>query len=155
LSFTNHFSPGWEEQAVMIVEKATLEHLERVCMIDSIVIGNQSRRDYLNKSIESSDLIIAKINDEIAGYSVYDRSFFGYSYISLIIVDPVFRRKGVATGLIQYIEKNIPDAKLFTSTNESNVAMQKVCESLGFRRSGIIENLDEGDPEFIYFKLLK
>jgi hypothetical protein len=30
--------------------------------------------------------------------------------------------------------------------------MQNLCEKLGFVRSGCIENLDEGDPEIIYFK---
>jgi hypothetical protein len=42
--------------------------------------------------------------------------------------------------------------KLFTSTNESNIPMQQLCERLGYARSGLIENLDEGDPEIIYFK---
>jgi hypothetical protein len=32
--------------------------------------------------------------------------------------------------------------------------LQAVCESLGFIRSGVVENLDEGDPEIIYFKRL-
>jgi RimJ/RimL family protein N-acetyltransferase len=44
------------------------------------------------------------------------------------------------------------DDGLFTSTNQSNIAMQRLCESCGFERSGIVENLDEGDPELIYFK---
>jgi hypothetical protein len=32
--------------------------------------------------------------------------------------------------------------------------MQNLCEKLGFARSGIIENLDVGDPEIVYFKRL-
>lgn len=44
-------------------------------------------------------------------------------------------------------------AKLFTSTNESNVAMQRLCDRLGYVRSGFIENLDERDPEVVYFKV--
>jgi hypothetical protein len=30
--------------------------------------------------------------------------------------------------------------------------MQRLCESLGYLRSGLIENLDDGDPEVFYFK---
>jgi hypothetical protein len=30
--------------------------------------------------------------------------------------------------------------------------MQALCERLGYVRSGYIENLDEDDPEIIYFK---
>ena len=33
--------------------------------------------------------------------------------------------------------------------------MQALCEKLGFVKSGWIDNLDEGDPEIIYFKRLK
>lgn len=33
-------------------------------------------------------------------------------------------------------------------------AMQAVCESLGFVR-GVVENLDEGDPEISYFTRLR
>ncbi len=45
--------------------------------------------------------------------------------------------------------------KLFTSTNQSNRPMQKLLEKLGYQPSGYIENLDEGDPELVYFKRLK
>jgi RimJ/RimL family protein N-acetyltransferase len=46
------------------------------------------------------------------------------------------------------------DQKLFTSTNESNKPMQALLDQLGYERSGIVENLDEADPELIYFKEL-
>ena len=45
-------------------------------------------------------------------------------------------------------------AKLFTSTNQSNAAMHAFCAAAGFVRSGVIENLDDGDPEIVYFKAL-
>jgi RimJ/RimL family protein N-acetyltransferase len=44
-----------------------------------------------------------------------------------------------------------PTEKLFSSTNQSNDAMHKVYEANGFTKSGLIDNLDEGDPEIIYF----
>jgi len=31
--------------------------------------------------------------------------------------------------------------------------MKRLCERLGYVRSGFIENLDEGDPEVVYFKV--
>jgi hypothetical protein len=46
------------------------------------------------------------------------------------------------------------DSKLFTSTNASNERMQRLCERLGYVRSGPIEHLDEDDPELVYFKRL-
>ena len=45
--------------------------------------------------------------------------------------------------------------KLFTSTNESNAPMQALCDTTWLSsKSGWIDNLDDGDPEIIYFKRL-
>ena len=55
---------------------------------------------------------------------------------------------------MQHMEQTCTTAKLFTSTNQSNAPMQALLNKLGYRQSGFIENLDEGDPELIYFKRL-
>jgi GNAT superfamily N-acetyltransferase len=88
------------------------------------------------------------------GYAIFDCSFFGYPFIRVLMVHPEHRRQGIGVTLICAIEALCPPNKLFTSTNQSNVIMQQLCEKLGFVRSGIIENVDDGDPEIIYFKRL-
>ena len=45
-----------------------------------------------------------------------------------------------------------PSTKMFSSVNRSNSNLQKVFNTNGFIQSGIIENLDDEDPEIIYFK---
>jgi ribosomal protein S18 acetylase RimI-like enzyme len=136
----------------MNIERAAAEHIPSICEIDSLVIGSRSREQQLTEAVAKQQCIVAIEKETIIGFAVFDASFFGYDYISLVIVNPSLRRKGAARALIQYIESHCITAKLFTSTNESNTPMQRVCESLGFKRSGIIENLDDGDPEWIYFK---
>ena len=74
--------------------------------------------------------------------------------MSRLSLDAPLGSAGVTTALIRHIERTCPRGKLYTSTNESNVAMQRLCETLGFKRSGYSENLDEEDPEIIYFKRL-
>ena len=88
----------------------------------------------------------------LVGFAIANDSFFAQYFLVLVVVHEDHRRRGVASALIRAVEARSPTPKLFTSTNQSNTAMQAVCESLGFVRSGIIENLDEGDPEVIYFK---
>jgi hypothetical protein len=53
------------------------------------------------------------------------------------------------------LERNCKTIKLFTSTNESNKPMQELMIKMGYQPSGTVYNLDEGDPELFYFKLLK
>ncbi len=70
-----------------------------------------------------------------------------------MIVKPTERRKGIATSLLAYYVERASTQKVFSSTNQSNTTMQKVFATAGFIRSGYVENLDEDDPEIIYFKL--
>jgi GNAT superfamily N-acetyltransferase len=89
------------------------------------------------------------------GVVVLERSFYGNGFVSLLFVDAEHRRQGIATALMKHAERLCPTAKLFTSTNRSNEPMQRLCDALGYEPSGIIHNLDEGDPELVYVKRLR
>ncbi|WP_036688295.1 GNAT family N-acetyltransferase [Paucisalibacillus globulus] len=134
------------------VIKAKLDDIENIVAVDKEIIGNDSRRSYITNSVEEDRCIIAKDKNEIVGFLIYNTSFFDCSFISLIMVSPSKRRKGYATALIDYFVQIAPTKKVFSSTNQSNKDMQKVFIANDFVKSGVIENLDEGDPEVIYFK---
>ena len=134
------------------IEKALEIDIETICTLDSIVPGNHSRRNLLINAIKANQCLVAKIRNTITGFAILEQSFYCQGFLSLLIVHPDYRRRGIATALIRHIESTCPTEKLFTSTNKSNVTAQRMFEALGFVRSGYIENLDEGDPEIIYFK---
>lgn len=139
----------------MLVTKATISDLSMLSKIDGMVIGSEIRKPKIEQYILNEQCVVATINNEPVGFACYDTTFFECCFIQLVIVNPNFRRLGIAGALIRYIEEHSPTPKLFTSTNESNTIMQQVCLSLDFVRSGIIENLDDGDPEWVYFKQVR
>lgn len=139
----------------MLLKKATISDLSMLSKIDGMVIGSEIRKPKIEQYILNEQCVVATINNEPVGFAYYDTTFFECCFIQLVIVNPNFRRLGIAGALIRYIEEHSPTPKLFTSTNESNTIMQQVCLSLGFVRSGIIENLDDGDPEWVYFKQVR
>jgi ribosomal protein S18 acetylase RimI-like enzyme len=143
-----------KRRATIVVEKATEKDLESIWALDRMVLGNSCRQDFLANAVRAGQCLIAQIGDTMVGFGVLEQSFYGHGFISLLIVHPNHRRRGIATTLIRHIESTCPTEKLFTSTNESNFIAQGLFEALGFVRSGYIENLDEGDPEIIYFKRL-
>ncbi len=134
----------------MNIAKASIDDLDSIVHIDIDVIGDDNRRNYIKHAIDEGNCIIAKEDNSISGFLTYDTNFFCYTFLSLIIVSPTKRRQGHASSLISYMLNNSPTQKIFSSTNESNTNMQKVFKANGFMRSGIIENLDEGDPELIF-----
>jgi hypothetical protein len=52
------------------------------------------------------------------------------------------------------LESECRTEKLFTSTNLSNLPMQSLLAKRGYKLSGVIDNLDPGDPELVYFKFV-
>jgi hypothetical protein len=53
---------------------------------------------------------------------------------------------------MKYFEKISPTQKIFSSTNKSNEKMHGLFSSIEYVKSGFVENLDEDDPEIIYYK---
>nr|WP_252091205.1 hypothetical protein [Pseudomonas sp. MWU13-3659] len=58
---------------------------------------------------------------------------------------------GWGLALVAHIQAECREKKLFTSTNRSNAPMRRLLERQGFVESGVVEHLDEGDPEQVYF----
>jgi RimJ/RimL family protein N-acetyltransferase len=138
---------------VAVVSQAQRGDLNDLVKLDEAVIGNTSRRPYIERSILEERCLIVKEKGNMVGFLIYDTHFFECSFISLVIISPSERRKGYASLLLNSFIKLSPTEKIFSSTNQSNTRMQKVFLANGFRPSGCIENLDEGDPEMIYFRL--
>jgi predicted GNAT family acetyltransferase len=137
---------------MIVVERATEDDLSGLYEIDHAVVGRGGRQALLTQAVAARQAIVARLGATPVGFAVVHNHFFGNKFIELVVVHPDYRRQGIASALIRYVEKTSPGEKLFTSTNQSNSAMQALCEKLGFVRSGQIDNLDEGDPEIIYFK---
>lgn len=136
-----------------MVERATEDDLAALLAVDA-AHGGAARAALLEKAVRERHAYIAREGWDVIGFAVVAPSFFGQYFIELVVVHPDHRRRGAATALIRHIERIVPAEKLFTSTNQSNAPMQALCDRLGYVRSGWIENLDEGDPEIIYFKRL-
>jgi ribosomal protein S18 acetylase RimI-like enzyme len=125
---------------------------DAIVSIDDISQVKQNRRDFIRRTIEERSAYAAISGDSILGYGVLEYTFFESGYISILLVANMYRRNGVGSLLMRHMESICATEKLFTSTNLSNTPMQALLNKLGYEVSGFIDNLDEGDPELIYFK---
>jgi GNAT superfamily N-acetyltransferase len=101
-----------------------------------------------------SGALVAFVKDTLVGVAEFHTRFYGHLFIELLLVDDRHRRCGVASALISACAATSPTDRLFTSTNTSNLAAQKLFLHSGFQASGSIDNLDAGDPEIVFCKLL-
>lgn len=136
----------------MEIRKSVPDDFDAIVLFDHVAQKHVARRDFIMRSIEDEEAYVASQGSSIVGYAVFEYSFFDNGFISMFYIAPDHRHQGYGSALVQYIESICRTPKLFTSTNESNAIMQSLLEKLGFVRSGWIDNLDEGDPDLVYFK---
>ena len=87
-----------------------------------------------------------------SGFAVVTRHFFGYPFVDLLLVAEGERRHGVGLALLAACDGAHDADRIFTSTNESNEPMRRLLAKADWLVSGVIENLDPGDPELVYVK---
>ena len=104
--------------------------------------------------MESKQCFVALDDAEPVAYAVLSYQFYNNGWVDMLYVGRDSRRRGIGSALLAHLAQNCITAKLFASTNQSNKPMQALLEKAGFESSGVIHNLDSGDPELVYFKLL-
>jgi len=138
-----------------IAKRATEADRMDICALDARVTGDSSREEYLTKAIMAHECLVARRKGTCVGFAVMNCTFFEQHFVAQLIVHPQYRRQGVGSVLMRYAEQICTGEKLFTSASESNIAMQQLCDSLGYIRSGTIENLNRNDAELIFVKFLR
>ena len=119
---------------------------------DEYAQAHPERGDAVRAAVGKGHCQVAIRNGQVAGYVLTHDDFFGYGFVSLVVVAPGQQRRGVGLRLLAAAEAACQTEKLFTSTNQSNGAAQRLFASAGFVRSGQIDHLNEGDPELVYMK---
>ena len=138
------------------IRAAGPDDLAALVAADPFAQINAERRAQIVEWVQAGQCFVAERNDAIVGYSVLTRHFFNSFFIELLAVSEAERRSGVGTAMVRHLIEVVPPGeKLWTSTNESNAPMRALLAGIGFVQSGRIDNLDEGDPEFVFIRFPK
>ncbi|HEV7305984.1 GNAT family N-acetyltransferase [Ensifer sp.] len=122
-----------------------------LCAVDTVAAADPKRRDQISGWLDAGCCDLVELDGAVAAYGVLTRHFFGNAFIDMLMVGSAHRRKGLGAALIAHFQAMCAGSKLFTSTNMSNQQMQALLVRAGFRPSGYIDNLDENDPEIVFY----
>ncbi len=143
-------------KADIIVRLACAEDLSAILALDHLALRPETgRREFIQRAVVESTCWVTVLDDAVAGYGVLDYTFYECGFIAMLYVHKDYRRRGVGQALLEHFEMTCQTPKLFTSTNLSNLPMQALLAKRGYTLSGVIHNLDEGDPELVYFKRVR
>lgn len=132
---------------------AKASDVKEICSFDMIAQTDERRSKFILRSVLEGNCFVVT-SEQILGYGVLEYTFYDNGFVSILVVRSASRRRGVGTALLKYFESVCQTAKLFTSTNLSNLPMQSLLLKLEYKLCGVIHELDIGDPELIYVKHL-
>jgi ribosomal protein S18 acetylase RimI-like enzyme len=138
---------------MITVRLASADDLAAICAFDHLGHGTE-RQGLIRHSIQQQQCHVAVIDGAVVGYVILEYTFFEFGFVTLLYTHPEFRRSGIGMRLLQHAEEICTTEKLFTSTNLTNHPMQNLLARRQFKLSGVIHDLDEGDPELFYVKFL-
>lgn len=120
--------------------------------LDPVCRDDRHRRWLLDLALGSSGCLIAESDGSIVGYALLTHTFYGNAMIEVLHVAERARRRGIGARLVRHAIELCRTPKVFTSTNESNGPMRALLAAEGFEHTGTIHNLDEGDPELVFYR---
>jgi GNAT superfamily N-acetyltransferase len=134
------------------IRRAGGEDFAAMAFVDPLLHGGGRRASVVRGLLALGESWVAEIDGTVAGFAVASRNFFAKPFVDLLVVGEDHRRLGVGSALMNHCEAVHDDDRLFTSTNQSNAPMRALLAKIGFEESGVIHNLDPGDPELVFVK---
>ncbi len=134
------------------IRLADVTDIKAIAAFDHVAQNDSKRIDFIKRTVNASECYVAESENQIVAYGVLNYYFYDQGMIDMLYVHADYRHKGLGTKLLKHFISICKTEKLFSSTNESNGPMRNLFEKEGFERSGVIYNLDEDDPELVYFK---
>ncbi|WP_374654228.1 N-acetyltransferase family protein [Phenylobacterium sp.] len=123
--------------------------------IDPVAATSPHRAQWLRAAFAGDHGRIARLallDGQPAGFAVVG-AFFSNPFLDLLVTGEAFRRRGVASALLDAVEAAHADRKLFVSTNASNTLMRALLPARGYLPAGRVDHLDPGDPELFFVRL--
>ena len=137
------------------IRPAFKDDIDALCSFDLIAQREAERREFIRREVVSGNCFVAVVQEKVIGYGVLNYTFYYNGCIDMLYIHSDYRRSGAGTALIEHMESLCKTPKLFISTNLSNLPMQSLLAKQNYILSGVIHNLDEADPEIVYFKRLR
>jgi predicted GNAT superfamily acetyltransferase len=137
------------EKAETIVRVAIPSDLEYISQ-DGYLPG-----EILLRKIDQGEVFILTLADRPMGYLMLDYFWSAIPYISLIWIQKEYRKKGHSRRLLNYVEVHLSQAGhawLYSSSQADEPEPQAWHLHVGFKQCGVINGINAGDIDEIFFR---
>lgn len=128
-----------------MVSSCSISDIDRILYLGSLINKNFKRVNDIEKIIEENKIIGYYDNNRLVGFLIYDGL---YEIVDLlyIVVDPIYRRLGIASELMNYLIDNEKFDKVMLEVRCDNNSAIRLYKKFNFKivniREKYYENMD-------------
>ena len=137
------------------VREAADADVAPVQRVDASLEQRETAPEIVRKAIDEGKLLVALDGDEVIGYVRWDNFWDQIPLCVLVRVTPAHQRRGAGRALYRALEERLRAAgRTFwlSSLEEDNERSRLFHESLGFRRIGALEGLNENGVREVFYR---
>ena len=111
----------------------------------------------IKRKIEEKAVILAEVDGKPIGYLRVEHLWLIAPYVGLITVEERYRRKGVGSAMIKFLEDHLiknGHEVLYSSSQVDEPEPQTWHRKIGFEECGIIAGINDGVGEVFFRKTL-
>jgi GNAT superfamily N-acetyltransferase len=138
----------------MDIRDARQEDVERLLAVGGDAQTGTSRAA-IAAAVAQGHCLVASEGDLLIGYGFLAYPFLDGGTVARIFVDQGHRRRGVATQLMQSLERRCTAQQLYVPVSIANTAMRALLRRLGYDSNGLLYNADSDEPKQVFRKDLR
>jgi GNAT superfamily N-acetyltransferase len=112
----------------------------------------------IKRKMEEKAIILAEVDGKPVGYLRIEYLWLAVPYIGLIVVTEEYRRKGVGSAMVEFLEDYLAGKGhdlLYSSSQVDEPEPQTWHRKVGFEECGIIAGINEGVGEVFFRKTIR
>jgi len=112
-------------------------------------------KNVLRRKIREKAVILAEVDGKPIGYLRIEYLWLKIPFLSVITVEEEYRRKGVGTTMIRFLEQHLRKRGhkiLYSSSQANEPGPQAWHRKIGFEECGYIAGINEGGVGEIFFR---
>jgi GNAT superfamily N-acetyltransferase len=137
-----------------IVELAAEADRAAICELDALVQGDNHRSEFLTQTLFDNRVIIARDGLQALGFAIFHQRFFHHFFVAELQIHPDQVNEGIDAALLRHAERLCSSDRIFVSASEYDDDRQYLYRSLGYVRSGQVENVNNHSTEVVFVKFL-